>query len=657
MGNRIYFRASSPGVPCPLWTSDGTTAGTLPLCPVPFWMEGSSSGFNAMRALGDRLVFFAAADGTGHEPWISDGTVVGTMLIEDIYPGTSSSFGGFQFPGTRWDGGAVAGGVWIFRALTAEGWGLWKSDGTAAGTELLRPIRARRSGIGRRPELVDLNGRLIFPADDGSTGWEPWVSDGTTAGTALIQDIDLSSSSFTSGLVRFGDRIVFRYNNGLWRTDGTEAGTEAYHLPSYNTGRTPTVAGPWLYYVGNSLSGEHLYRTDGTAFNWVWIDEGVIFGQLTPAGPNLFVTAVQYLDGELWKTTGESGNFVKLDINPFTSSHPEAIAPFGSSVFLSADDGTTGRELWFSDGSPAGTRRVKDIRPGPGPSNPREVVKAGSLVFFVADDGIAGRELWKSDGTAPGTTRVKDIRSGSEPSWIQGITALGSSVFFAADDGVHGVELWVSDGTPDGTRLVEDVNPGPASSSPRSLTAARHILLYAADDGTHGLEPWTSDGTVDGTSLIQDIFPGPDPSSPDRFTLSGDHVFFAADDGEHGFELWVLEHAGADFYTVPPCRVLATTLASGTVETLTLGGVCGVPASARAVAANLTVVNATDRGRIVAWPAGMATPATSNLNFQAGEARANNALIGLIAGQADALATIPGGGTVQLFLDVTGYYE
>jgi ELWxxDGT repeat protein len=57
----------------------------------------------------------------------------------------------------------------------------------------------------------------------------------------------------------------------------------------------------------------------------------------------------------------------------------------------------------------ADTKRVKDINRGSGGSNPHELTNVGGRAFFAADDGTSGIELWISDGTAPGTRRVKNI--------------------------------------------------------------------------------------------------------------------------------------------------------------------------------------------------------------------------------------------------------
>jgi ELWxxDGT repeat protein len=65
-------------------------------------------------------------------------------------------------------------------------------------------------------------------------------------------------------------------------------------------------------------------------------------------------------------------------------------------LFFRADDGTTGRELWRSDGTAAGTVLVKDINPGPASSSPNELTAVNGTLFFRADDGTTGVELWKT---------------------------------------------------------------------------------------------------------------------------------------------------------------------------------------------------------------------------------------------------------------------
>jgi len=66
----------------------------------------------------------------------------------------------------------------------------------------------------------------------------------------------------------------------------------------------------------------------------------------------------------------------------------------GDRLFFAADDGEHGVELWTSDGTAAGTRRLSDLALGPSSSSPRELAVIGDRLFFSADNGVIGREPW-----------------------------------------------------------------------------------------------------------------------------------------------------------------------------------------------------------------------------------------------------------------------
>jgi RHS repeat-associated protein len=127
---------------------------------------------------------------------------------------------------------------------------------------------------------------------------------------------------------------------------------------------------------------------------------------------------------------------------------------------------------------------------------------------------------------------------------------------------------------------------------------------------------------------------------------------------------------GGDLYTVAPCRVLDTrdpqgpyggpALGAGQPRAFPLVGRCGIPATARAIVANLTVVAPTAAGNVRAYPGGIPAPTASVINFPADIVRANNAILGI---QQDGTGTLilqagqPAGATVHVLLDVTGYFE
>src|SRR5262249_57849788 len=154
----------------------------------------------------------------------------------------------------------------------------------------------------------------------------------------------------------------------------------------------------------------------------------------------------------------------------FRTSGVSELARVGDTLFFTADDGTSGLELWKSDGTEEGTSLVRDINPGPADSSPAFVRDVAGTLFFVADDGTHGLELWRSDGTADGTRMVVDLNPTGDAfgtfTFFFSFATIGSELFFAADDGEHGAELWRSDGSAPGTTLVADINPGEDHSFP-----------------------------------------------------------------------------------------------------------------------------------------------------------------------------------------------
>jgi ELWxxDGT repeat protein len=220
----------------------------------------------------------------------------------------------------------------------------------------------------------------------------------------------------------------------------------------------------------------------------------------------------------------------------------------GGIVFF-VQDQAHGLEPWVTDGTPAGTRLLKDIHPGPSSCGVEMVTATNGMVFFIADDGTNGLELWRSDGTADGTRMVANIGPGSA-NGAGGVVVGGGSfpvinnvLYFGGNDGVTGDELWRTDGTAAGTYRLSDGLPGAASLTPYDFRVVGTRLYFRGDAGVPATALWTSDGTLAGTRDVGvQQFAG---TTMGPFWVAGDTVFFSLTDSSHGRELWRATASGA----------------------------------------------------------------------------------------------------------------
>ncbi len=473
-GPRVIFRGTEsttlPGRGAELWVSDGTVVGTTILNNLNVPAPSGSNPANFVELLGKSI--FSATDGiNGVELWSSDGTAAGTTMLKDIYAGASSSSPSLL---TR------IGDRVFFRANDGtSGIELWVTDGTAAGTTQVKDIYAGASSSSPN-YLVNLGGKLMFSASDGTTapgsGTELWISDGTAAGTVLLKDIYAgTSSSSPTYLTVLGDKVLFRASDGtiapgsgteLWVSDGTAAGTVLLKdIYAGTSSGSPTLlreAGGkvWFYANDGALGfGSELWVSDGTAAGTMFVKD--IYPGSSSSSPNNY-TAIgggkvifDALDGtattgtgrEPWVTDGTAaGTMLLADIYPGTSSSsPSYLTELNGKGYFSALNATNGREVWMTDGTPAGTTILKDIWVGSSSGNTNPLIKLGNRILLCGDDGTTGYELYVTNGTAAGTTLVADLRPGALGALPYPFGTVGNRVLFSAFNDPVGEELFYVD--------------------------------------------------------------------------------------------------------------------------------------------------------------------------------------------------------------------
>jgi ELWxxDGT repeat protein len=270
LNGQVFFWADTPGAGWELWKSDGTTVGTVLVKDINPGPGPAAS--NTFGIVNGTLMFFAN-DGThGMELWRTDGTAANTQLVADLTPGPASTDGWFydRYSGAQAGDVARSGtGVFTVRPGTAATPGIWHTDGTAAGTRLLRP--------GDGSVIEEIDGIAFLAMAEAGGGSELWRSDGTPDGTFLVKDIRPGPSGADPGsALRFNDLLVFAADDGAsgrepWRSDGTANGT--YRLKDVLPGPGPGYFGQWKGGSGNgcyffsALSGTStgLWQTDGTS--------------------------------------------------------------------------------------------------------------------------------------------------------------------------------------------------------------------------------------------------------------------------------------------------------------------------------------------------------------------------------------------------------
>ena len=437
-------------------------------------------------------LLFTANDGAhGNELWVTDGTSAGTSLLVDIRPGSiGSDSNGFGFF-------ALGDGTALFRAGDGvHGVELWRTDGTASGTSLLKDLNPGNNSSDSRPSQFKRlsTGQILFSASDSTHGTELWTTDGTAAGTSFVTDLRPGAGgAYPTNFNDLGNgKALFSAQDGsgffkLWVTDGTAAGTSLLAADLSSPNAFAQLDNGKVIFEGSSTLGQELWISDGT-----------------PGGTS-----------QLVDVSGLANN-----------SSPTFLKAIGNGqVLMQASDGTVGTELWMTDGTAAGTSMVKNINANPGNagSSPQGFTPLGNgITLFQANDGTHGIELWATDGTDSGTSMVLDINPGASGSSPAKFVAIGANkALFRADDGTHGAELWITDGTAGGTSMVADIAPGSTASFPSATSYFTPIgggrFVFDANDGTSGIELWSTDGTTAGTSEVQDIRPGLSNSQPVGF--------------------------------------------------------------------------------------------------------------------------------------------
>jgi ELWxxDGT repeat protein len=439
------------------------------------------------------------------------------------------------------------------------------SNGTVAGTTTIASVGTRA--------VFSVGNRVLFVGQTASAGRELFISDGTVAGTALLKELVTGTSGINDNdfntkirLGAGGTRLFLSFQNPavsnasqLWISDATAVGTvEISGNQITDPGRLfvmPTTgSAAMLGYERQAGGNGEPFFTNGVVGSTVAL--GNFVSDVGDSYPSALATINQRL---VFNATIDGANASRtLPVG--------ASSPVQSFVSVNEMYGSFLGKLWlqnsldlaFSDGTVAGTSTATGVNPNV--SDPGCMIARNGVIYFPAGGvgGVSNGEIFKSDGTVAGTMAVTNFaattNAGLDSFCFSGefriMAALGDKLLFAASDGTRGIELFALNAS-DTASLVLDINPGSSESRLGGMTtltgrgALPDVVVFTANDGTFGTELWVTGGTAQNTQRISDINPGAGGSDPRGFLHVGSKVFFTAFAPASGRELYVSDGTAA----------------------------------------------------------------------------------------------------------------
>lgn len=395
LGDYIYFRAKTQSNGFELWRTKGDSASTQIVTDNPV---GSSSEFTYPKvhiyteSLGDTIVTksnnidgyirLIKPNGTNEiiniYPTADPIKYKNGLLISGYLPNANEALyyyknGQLNYInniGFIYDPIHIDSVVYFYGSIYRSSNGIWKSNATATGTNLIVAIPSSTT-VG---EFTNIDNKYIIftkSINNNCSIWKLNLLDNSTEllftlGNTGTNNPFIGMKYYTDGTGTF----FFSHNNNVYKSDGTPAGTikinptNVYVRQAFGFGNGKLLILGWLNNVFGIISYEN------SSFQ--------MFKLLTGSNQD-FTNSAKLTNGNL--------------------------------VF--AKENALGQQIWVSDWTPNGTLMLKDINPNLMISSRFSPIKSfGDFCLFGAKDPEAGFELFRTDGTPNGTFLVKNIGTG-----------------------------------------------------------------------------------------------------------------------------------------------------------------------------------------------------------------------------------------------------
>lgn len=530
------------------------------------------------------------------------------------------------------------GDIVVADALTTDGriWANGANTFTNQGTLLFQT----GGGTGIRGFLGDAaitnTGTLTFTTPEGSINNSNFTNVGaftvgTENGGAIVGGVGVSGTSTWSGTVtNNGVLIAGGGTTSIGATNGLTITGNPFRKDRGVLNFTGAVAGPVM--TSARIGGGGNPFISGTISSGV--DLTVADSVETTGGPvvnngDIVVGDAQTTDGRIWENNGNTftnnGTLsfpnVGTGVRGFNGDAQVTNSATGSITFA-APQGNNNAPL-----TNAGTFTI----PVGGGIGSSPISQTGGS--FVVNGGL-GTTLNVTGGTVMGTGHIDGTVNNTSGTVAAGNSPGTLTINGTYTQGAAGTLAVEINGKTAGQFDLLDVNGTANLDGTIAVTSST-----LADPGVTVLTADTRNGTFSNQTGVL----------PNDVTYPGNNV---------------VVRVQSAFRPLQPARILDSRDGTGgfntpwgpaTTRDLQVSGQGGVPATATAVVMNVTVTGPTSASHLTIWPKGAATPATSNLNFSAGQTIPN--LVTVKLGTDGKVSIFNNAGNVQVIADVVGYYD
>jgi len=334
----------------------------------------------------DYFLFTAYNDASGRELYASDG--LSTWQVKDIQPGTES---GMENGGNDYFQYVVLNNkVYFFAREDGNGFDLWRTDGTSAGTEKVAELNEFNLGI--KGFIIVFNNEIYFTMSVGGES-EMYKYEDVTNSVTKVFEVNMSGSSTPSQYSIINNHLFFVANNVTnerewYYTDGIASPTMINLNETLSTNPNQTIVyDDKIYFVG--AVGVSNIRNPYTVF-------------YNPVSTNFETTLLK--------------NFTQSSLNGTVIGANGFFIPFNESVYFAARESGIDNNLWQlykTDGTAAGTEKAVNItttHTGGLSENELKsmIVYNGKLFFEMSATPFGDAQLWVTDGTLSNLSRLTD---------------------------------------------------------------------------------------------------------------------------------------------------------------------------------------------------------------------------------------------------------